>query len=112
MGGTYIQGYGFRSNGLQVEDMRYARRHIEKQTGLALQPAQVEELWRSAGSIRILGLPGTVRSHVCVAMVDLLTVRLVGHDWPLNGSGDDVFYQDFISAAIEAGYQVAEKVAA
>ena len=101
---------------LPTSDVRYAQRHIERQTGLLLSPMQVNDLWGRTALPTILSEVGYVRSGVCVAMVDLLCNDLLGQDWPVGG-GDgsepkDTFFHNFTAAAISAGYQVASKQAA
>ena len=114
MGATYIQGVGIRFSPMPRADLRYAQRHIEKQTGLLLDEPQVESLWRETGRRGILGEQGLIRHHVCIALVDCLTNRLLGIDWPLNGyEGEDgMFFHNFTAAAVEGGYKVARPRAA
>ncbi len=106
-------GYTHYAGGLAPmpeADFRYARRFIERQTGLVPDRAQVDALWRTTGSKAIIAEVGVIRSDVCIAMVDVLCNHLVGRDWPLNGDqGEDgVFFHRFTTAAITAGYEVSE----
>lgn len=120
MGGTYIQGVGFRPNaislGMSPADLRYARSHIERQTGLRLTFAQTENLWIEIGRRSILREAGDVRIGICVEMVDALCGRLLDHPWPLNGGDgneeEGEFFHNFTSAAIAAGYEVSSRSAA
>lgn len=119
MGATYIQGEGIRYSGMHTmpgADLRYAKRHIEKQTGLRLVDGQVAALWSRVGHRPILGEVGVVRLGVCIAMVDALCNSLLGQDWPLNGGDGDepegTFFHNFTTAALAAGYVVTERNAA
>lgn len=110
-------GYTHYAGGLAAmaqADFRYAQRFIEKQTGLRLDRAQVDALWRTSGSKAIVAEVGVIRPGICIAMVDILCNRLVGTDWPLNGDqGEDgAFFHRFTTAAIAAGYEVPEREAA
>jgi len=116
MGATYIQGVGLRFSPMPTADLRYAQRHVEKQTGLKLTPAQTESLWAEIGRRSILPEVGVVRFDVCIAIVDALCNRLIGQDWPLNGTDgneeEGTFFHSFTSAAIAAGYEVSLRKAA
>jgi hypothetical protein len=116
MGATYIQGEGIRFSSMPAADLRYAQRHIEKQTGLRLDGNQVNALWSRVGRRSILAEVGVVHVEVCIAMVDILCSNLIGQDWPLNGTDGDeeegTFFHQFTAAAIAAGYKVSERQAA
>ncbi len=94
--------------------MRYAQRHIERQTGFMLEPPQINTLWNAIGRRAIFDEIGVVHIEVCIAMVDVLCNSLVGQDWPLNGDvgDDDLFFHHFVAAGVAAGYQVSPREAA
>ncbi len=116
MGATYIQGEGIRFPGMPAADLRYAQRHIERQTGLVLNRGQITGLWNHAGRRSILAEVGVVRVEVCIAMVDVLCNGLLGQDWPLNGGDgneeEGTFFHNFTVAALAAGYEVSDRKAA
>jgi hypothetical protein len=113
MGATYIQGEGIRFSGMPAADLRYAQRHIRKQTGLALDRDQVNGLWTQVGRRSILAEMGVVHFEVCIAMVDALCNNLLGQDWPMNGGDgneeEGTFFHNFTVAAIAAGYEILER---
>lgn len=96
------------------QDLSYAIRHIEQQTGLVLTKDQMLGIWSRSGLAGIIQEIGRVDVDVCVDLADALCRELTGSPWPLNGDtgSDGLFFQDFSAAAIEAGYKVGVSTAA
>lgn len=95
------------------EDLSYAIRHIERQTGLALTREQMRGVWFRSGLAGVIQEIGRVDVHVCVDLADALCRELTGGNWPLHGDAgeDGLFFHDFTAAAIEAGYALGRKAA-